>query len=49
MIFFYDVGELDFVSYAENNAPYSFLLYSCLSDKIFALGLLKGGIDKIFF
>ena len=40
---FYDIDDLDFVSFAVVNTP-----YSCLSDMISVLGQLKGGIDKIF-
>ena len=40
---FYDIDDLDFASFADDNAP-----YSCLSDMISVLGQLKGGIDKIF-
>ena len=39
---FYDIDDLDFASFADNNTP-----YSCLSDMISVLGQLKGGIDKI--
>ena len=40
---FYDIDDLDFASFADDNTP-----YSCLSDMISVLGHLKGGIDKIF-
>ena len=40
---FYDIDDLDFVSFADDNTP-----YSCLSDMKFVLGQLKEGIDKIF-
>ena len=40
---FYDIDDLDFASFADDNTP-----YSCLSDMISVLGQLKGGIDKIF-
>ena len=40
---FYDIGDLDFASFADENTP-----YSCLSDMISVLGQLKGGIDKKF-
>ena len=40
---FYDFDFLDFVSFADNNTP-----YSCLSDMISVLGQLKGGNDEIF-
>ena len=40
---FYDIEDLDFASFADDNAP-----YSCLSDMISVLGQLKGGIDKKF-
>ena len=40
---FYDIGDLDFASFVDDNTP-----YSCLSDMISVLGQLKGGIDKIF-
>ena len=39
---FYDIDDLDFASFADDNTP-----YSCLSDMISVLGQLKGGIDKI--
>ena len=42
-IFFYDIDDLDFGSFAGDNTP-----YSCLSNMISVLGQLKGGIDKIF-
>ena len=41
--FFYDIDDLDFASFTDDNTP-----YSCLSDMIFVLGQLKGDIDKIF-
>ena len=40
---FYDIEDLDFASFADDNTP-----YSCLSDMISVLGQLKGGTDKIF-
>ena len=40
---FYDIDDLDFASFADDNTP-----YSCLSDMISVLGRLKRGIDKIF-
>ena len=40
---FYDIDDLDFASFADDNTP-----YSCLSDMISVLGQLKGGIDKVF-
>ena len=40
---FYNIDDLDFASFADDNTP-----YSCLSDMISVLGQLKGGIDKIF-
>ena len=40
---FYDIDDLDFASFANDNTP-----YSCLSDMISVVGLFKGGIDKIF-
>ena len=43
VIFFYDIDDLDFASFADDNTP-----YSCLSEMISVLGELKGGIDKIF-
>ena len=39
---FYDIDDLDFASFADDNTP-----YSCLSDMISVLGQLKGGIDKM--
>ena len=39
---FYDIDDLDFASFANDNTP-----CSCLSDMISVLGQLKGGIDKI--
>ena len=39
----YNIDDLDFASFADDNTP-----YSCLSDMIFVLGQLNGGIDKIF-
>ena len=41
---FYDIDDLDFASFADDNTP-----YSCLSDMRSVLGQLKGGIDKIFY
>ena len=40
---FYDIDDLDFASFGNDNTP-----YSCLSDMISVVGLFKGGIDKIF-
>ena len=40
---FYEIDDLDFAIFADDNTP-----YSCLSDMISFLGQLKGGIDKIF-
>ena len=40
---FYDIDDLDFGSFADDNTP-----YSCFSDMISVLRQLKGGIDKIF-
>ena len=40
---FYDIDDLDFASFADDNTS-----YSCLSDMISVLGKLDGGIDKIF-
>ena len=40
---FYDIDDLDFASFADDNTP-----YSCLLDMISVLGQLKGGIDNIF-
>ena len=40
---FYDVDDLDFASFVDENTS-----YSCLSGMIYVLGQLKGGIDKIF-
>ena len=40
---FCNIDDLDFVSFADDNTP-----YSCLSDMRFVLGQLKGGINKIF-
>ena len=37
------LGQLSFLSFADDSTP-----YSCLLDMIFVLGQLKGGIDKIF-
>ena len=39
---FYDIDDLDFASFADDNTPYSGLSY-----KISVFGQLKGGIDKI--
>ena len=39
---FYDIDDLDFSSFGDDNTP-----YSCLSDMISVLGHLKGEIDKI--
>ena len=41
---FYDIDDLDFASFADDNTS-----YYCLSDVISALGRLKEGIDKIFY
>ena len=43
MIFFYDIDDVDFASFFDDNTP-----YSCLSDMISVFGQLKRGIDKIF-
>ena len=40
---FYDIDDLDFVSFADDSSP-----CSCLSDMISVHGKLKGGINKIF-
>ena len=40
---FYDINNLDFASFADDNTP-----YSCLSCMISVFDQLKGGIDKIF-
>ena len=40
---FYDIDDLDFAGFADDNTP-----YSCSSDLISVLGQLKRGIDKIF-
>ena len=40
---FYDIEDLDFTSFADDNTP-----YSCVSDMISVLEQLKGGVDKIF-
>ena len=40
---FYDIDDLEFARFADDNTP-----YSCLSDMISVLGQLKAGIDKIF-
>ena len=40
---FYDIDDLDFASFADDNTP-----HSCLSDMIAVLGQLKEDIDKIF-
>ena len=40
---FYDIDDLDFASFANDNTP-----YSCLADMISVLGHFEGGIDKIF-
>ena len=40
---FYDIDDLDFGSFADDNTP-----YSCFSDMISVLRQLKGGTDKIF-
>ena len=39
----YDIDDLDFTGFANDNTP-----YYCLSDMISVLGQLKGGTDKIF-
>ena len=41
---FYDIDDLDFASFADDNTP-----YSCLSDMISVLEQLKGGIGKILY
>ena len=41
---FYDIDELDFATFADDNTP-----YYCLSDMASVLGKLKWGIDTIFF
>ena len=38
---FYNIDDLDFASFADDNTP-----YSCLSGMISVLGQLTGGIDK---
>ena len=43
MWFFYDIDDLDFASFANDNTP-----YSCFPDMRYVLGQLKGGIDKLF-
>ena len=40
---FYEIDDLDFVSFTNDNTP-----YSCLSDTIPVLAQLEGGIGKIF-
>ena len=40
---FYDIDDLDFTSFADDNTP-----YFCLADMASVLGQFKGGIDKIF-
>ena len=40
---FYDIDDLDFTSFADDNTP-----YFCLADMVSVLGQFKGGIDKIF-
>ena len=40
---FYDIDDLHFPSFADDNAP-----YSCLSDMRSVLRQFKGAIDKIF-
>ena len=40
---FYDIDDLDFASFSDDNIP-----YSCLSDMKSVLGQLERGIDKIF-
>ena len=40
---FYDIDDLDFATFPDENTS-----YSCLSDMISVHGQLKGGIDKIF-
>ena len=42
-VLFYDIDDLDFASFADENTP-----YYCLSDMISVLGQPKGGINKIF-
>ena len=39
---FYDIDDLSFVRFADDNTS-----YSCLSDMISALGKLKGGIKYL--
>ena len=39
----YDIDDLDFARFANDNFP-----YSCISDTISALRQFKGGIDKLF-
>ena len=39
---FYDIDDLDFASFADDNTP-----YSCSPDMVSVLGHLKGGVDKI--
>ena len=41
---FYDIDDLDFASFADDNTP-----YFCLSVMISILVQLKGGIDKLFY
>ena len=43
---FYDIDDIDFASFADDNTPYSW--YSCISNMRSVLGQFKGGIDKIF-
>ena len=38
----YNIDDVDFASFADDNTP-----YSCLSDMISVLGQIKRGIDKI--
>ena len=40
---FYEIDDLDFASFPDENTP-----YSCLSDMISVLGYFKGGTDKTF-
>ena len=40
---FYEIDDLGFASFTDDNTP-----YSCLSNTIAVLGQLEGGIGKIF-
>ena len=42
-VLFYDIDDLDFASFADDNTP-----YYCLSDMISVLGQPKGSINKTF-